>query len=397
MHPDAESYLKYLKSKNVERISFGNMELFLKNLFEFIGNKNVNEITIGDYENYIANLWDKKLKPSTIELHKRYLKTFFRFHKRTDIVLSIKFKKVISEQRPIPSQNYIVEKIEKIDDTLAKAVCMLLYGTGIKREELIKLQWENLKFSPVNRAVIGFRVTIFPLTVQKFLREVYVSKYYHPKYVFVNKNGKTLTPYVVSNMVRKHTGMSPELLRKAFANHLDGNGVSFMKIMEFLGLKDIESIKKYIQPTDYQTDDALSKHPYHDILVLEKYDATGRISGLLDQKMSSLEHILTSALIEMGEDTSGVLGLKLGRLAKIKVIDKKKHEEILQKFNFLNDTWVTFKHHQNKISYGDEIKITTERGDIVTITSKAEKFDTKNFENKINDYYSGIHDYLSSL
>jgi site-specific recombinase XerD len=398
MHPDAENYLKHLKSRSVERTTFGNMELFLKNFFDFIGNKNVNEITTGDIENYIASLWDKKRRPGTINLHQRYLKMFFKFHKRTDIVLSIKLKKVIPEQRSIPSQNSMVEKIDKISDTLAKAVCMTIYGTGIKRDELIKLQWENLKFSPVNRVVIGSRVTIFPLDVQKFLREVYVSRYNHPKYVFVNKNGKPLTPYVVSYLVKINLdNMTPELLRKAFANHLGKNGVPLTKIMEFLGLNDIASLERYIQPMDYETDDALSKHPYHDILVLEKYDATGKIGGLLDQKMSSLEHVLTSVLIEKGEDTGGILGLKLGRLAKIKASDKKKHEEILHKFNFLNDIWVTFKHHQDKIVYGDEIKIMTERGDIVTITSKAEKFDTKNFENKVNEYYSEIHDYLSSL
>lgn len=399
MNQDFEKFINAKKAQGVSPLTIRNYEFSLKDFLNFVKNVDVQKITISNVDSFLASMVSE-YKSSTINQMKRYLKTFFTYHKREDLAAHIKYAKLPHEFPIIPPEDKLVADIDKIQDVTAKAICMFLYGTGLRKGELLTLKKNNLKFTPENRVIlIGEkthepRETIFPLEVQEFLR--YYWKFVpNSDYVFVNKKGQPFSMYQVFYITKKHLNLKPHALRDAFATHLLKNGASFLWIMKFLGHKNIESTQWYAQITMHQDEEALAKHPYHQPSKIEKIQAVNRASGIVSAKMSNLENLLDKVLIKNGQKPTGMIGNKIGLISKIKFPDKKKHEEILKKINHLNDIRVAFQHH-DKISYGeDKVTISTDEGYVLSITSKEEKFSIDNFQNKILSDFSEIQDYLS--
>jgi site-specific recombinase XerD len=150
------------------------------------------------------------------------------------------------------SQKEIKERIDKITNIKHKSICSLLYGCGLRLNELINFKTEHIiKGQNLIKIVQGkgSKDRFIPISdnLLDLLRKYYTE--YKPKeYLFKGQNNASqYSSKSVEMIVKKHFGENfhPHLLRHCFGTHLYEQGVDLNKIQKLLGHKDIKSTQIY--------------------------------------------------------------------------------------------------------------------------------------------------------
>jgi len=142
---------------------------------------------------------------------------------------------------------------------------VLLYVTGLRREELAKLTLANLDLERGLATTIGKgnkeRVvpvgdsTVAELKDYLKVREAFSQQMLgSATQLFLNKFGKPLTVRSIDRLVKqfsKTQGMSftPHTLRHSFATHMLENGANLVLIKEILGHASLSTTQKYTHVT----------------------------------------------------------------------------------------------------------------------------------------------------
>ena len=141
----------------------------------------------------------------------------------------------------------------------------ILYGTGMRRQELIDLKLDSIDRSYQQLKVIGKgnKQRILPLTSQLIDSiDMYleVSRDYFSldgiipegEYLLHTNSGKKLYPKLVFNVVKKYLGTvttakkrSPHVLRHSFATHLMDNGADLNAVKKLLGHSSLSATQIY--------------------------------------------------------------------------------------------------------------------------------------------------------
>lgn len=144
-----------------------------------------------------------------------------------------------------------------------RMIVEMLYGTGMRRAELIALRDEDVRLEEGVIRVTGKRnkqrqVPLFPeLTAS--LREylaVRAERFPEAEWLLVTDHGKQLYPSFVYRVVRKYLGLvtslekrSPHVLRHTFATHLLNRGADLNAIKEILGHANLTATQIYTHST----------------------------------------------------------------------------------------------------------------------------------------------------
>ncbi len=142
---------------------------------------------------------------------------------------------------------------------------VLLYVTGLRREELAKMTLADVDLSRGLARTIGKgnKERIVPVgdsTVAELkeylrIRESYCQQMLSgATHLFLNKSGKPLTVRSIDRLVKqfsKAQGMSftPHTLRHSFATHMLENGADLVLIKEILGHASLSTTQKYTHVT----------------------------------------------------------------------------------------------------------------------------------------------------
>ncbi|NUN71420.1 MAG: tyrosine recombinase XerC [Bacteroidetes bacterium] len=146
---------------------------------------------------------------------------------------------------------------------LDAVVLELLYGSGIRRAELIGLNVDDIDHS--NRTVKvtgkGNKQRIVPVTSNALQAVAGYLPFRSPaapseRALLLNRNGERITPSVVQRIVRTYlagsdgiTKRSPHVLRHSFATHLLDNGADIMAVKEMLGHESLSTTQVYTHVT----------------------------------------------------------------------------------------------------------------------------------------------------
>ncbi len=213
---------------------------------------------------YQAHLLHKrKLQVDTVVAQVAALRFFFvRTLKRRFPPDSIPYPKYPRQRIPkVLSPEEVAQLINAASNLQARAILMLLYSTGIRRSELVRLRVEDIDSK---RMVVHIRqgkggndrdVPLCPRLLET-LREYWCWK--KPKtWLFprgIAKRGDDhLTDkavwYVCSEAAR-HAGLdkrvAPHMLRHSFATHLLENGADLPTIQILMGHADLETTSIYL-------------------------------------------------------------------------------------------------------------------------------------------------------
>ena len=252
----------------------------------------INSETIRKYRLYLSRLPAKEgikdsdpISRSTQGYHGIAIRSFLRWLLKNDIeVLSpdkIDLPKI--EERQV---NFLSgEQIDKllnapIISTLAgkrdKAILELLYSTGLRVSELVKLDKEKIDFSSREMGIVGkggrARVVFLSARAAKWVTNYIEARRDHFTPLFIRHKGKVepttpsekmrLTPRSVQRMIKKYAtkmnlpvDVTPHVIRHSFATDLLMAGADLRSVQEMLGHKNVQTTQIYTHVTNKQLKD----------------------------------------------------------------------------------------------------------------------------------------------
>lgn len=275
----ADEYIGYIRS--VRRYSQRTVAIYsdvLKDFAAFLPEESsVPELdTIRNYEVFLLD--DKGLSPRTVRMHLSVIGGYCRFLIRRGVlrsnparlVKSPKDKKRLPEFFREESMNEYFEQTKGVlefgsyDAKLSRMVISLLYGTGIRRSELIGLNRSSVDLS---RRVMRVRgkgdkmreIPLLPVIcdeISLYLQSVDSLKECDSSReapLLQTKKGARLYPVLVDRIVKHEMGSvegvsgkkSPHVLRHTLATELLSDGSDLNSIKELLGHSSLAATQVY--------------------------------------------------------------------------------------------------------------------------------------------------------
>lgn len=214
----------------------------------------------------------KKLTPSSIRRKLSALNTYYNWlQKRGGIkvnpakgITSLKLPKRVPQYLTNRSAEGMMQElqsnIQDWKDRRNYLIIELLYSAGIRRQELIDLEWTDIDHGRKFITVLGKGKKERNIPVAQHLveqledyKKVVKEHFdYIPNSIFVTDKGTKLYPKFVYNVVKRSLTKfstlqkrSPHVLRHTFATHLLNNGADLNDIKELLGHSSLASTQVY--------------------------------------------------------------------------------------------------------------------------------------------------------
>jgi integrase/recombinase XerC len=224
---------------------------------------------------YLSLLHQEKLKKSSIGRKIATLKSFFKFLLKKDYIRKnpLEFIQTPKKEQYIPVCMTIDEVHAVLECSLSgknrlrdQAILELLYSSGIRREELIGMNREDIDF---DRGIIkirgkGKKERMVPVGKYALKRMIDyenkerippplpVTEGERPSPFFTGNRGQRLRPRtmgcVVDRVVRQsgiNRKASPHVFRHTFATHLLDGGADLRAIQEMLGHESLSTTQRY--------------------------------------------------------------------------------------------------------------------------------------------------------
>jgi integrase/recombinase XerC len=274
---DIQSFLDYLKfEKRYSVHTFISYQNDLTAFFDFVqlqfGNMHLNEITHPIVRTWLADLKAKKITSKSINRKISTLRSFFKYHLRTEGLAISPMTNVIT---PKPGRRLPVfvkeadtkRMIESLNQSTgdwkslnAKMLIILFYSTGMRLSELINLREKQLDLNRSQIKVLGKgnKERIIPVSkelVQDIEGYQKLKKKEFEKtedVLLVTEKGKKMYPKYAYLLVNRHLAeagnldkKSPHVLRHTFATHLMNGGADLNAVKELLGHSSLASTQVY--------------------------------------------------------------------------------------------------------------------------------------------------------
>jgi integrase/recombinase XerC len=222
---------------------------------------------------WIVAQMTNEASPRSVNRRLSCLKTYFKLLQKRGYIVANPMAKVTnpktSKRLPVAVPERKMEQLldqiewgEGYTSVLAKSVIELLYGTGIRRSELVNLKQSDVNFAQNQLKVLGKgnkeRLVPFGKKLADILRgylEARQMKFPHNKMdcFFLNDKGEPIAQSAVYSLVKKHLShvttqeqRSPHVLRHSFATHLSENGADLNAIKELLGHANLSATQIYM-------------------------------------------------------------------------------------------------------------------------------------------------------
>lgn len=270
-------YLKFEKRYSVHTIKAYEIDLtafriYLNESYEI---QHLEKVESQHIRSWIVSLMRKGLSNATINRKIASLKSFYKYlqvhydliKNPTDEVVVPKIQKRLPTFVKTTEIARLLDSFKDAEDYGSirdKMVIELLYVTGMRRSELMALQYEDIDFSKEVIKVLGKRQKERLIPVSRSLCEK-IQEYWlvrqenfttSDKHLFLTAKGKPLHSTAIYNIVRKYLEgyttvekKSPHTLRHSFATHLLNNGAELNAIKELLGHESLAATQIYTHTT----------------------------------------------------------------------------------------------------------------------------------------------------
>ncbi len=242
-----EEYLLKLELKRYANSTVKTYVTFFELFINHFKEKELSTLDESDIREFLQNLIQRKLSNSYINQAINSIKFYY------EVVLGMP-NRFYEIERPrkesklptVISKEEILSIIENTNNIKHRCIVQLLYGSGLRRGELL-----NLKLSDIdsNRMLIRVenakgnkdRLTLLSKTALTDLRRYYL-KYEPQEYLFEGKNGNKYSGFSVLKIVKTAAEkakirivVTPHVLRHSFATHLLESGTDLRQIQVLLG------------------------------------------------------------------------------------------------------------------------------------------------------------------
>lgn len=252
------------------------IESYRRDLVKFYNfiQKNLNECSKQDILNFLSFLYDLKSDSKTVSRHLSSIRQFYKFLFREKIILDnpvidIESPKIQRKLPKIAEENDVIEllnfasKDQSINGIKVSLILEILYGTGIRVSELIKIKISDFissedgfflivcgkgnkeRIVPFNDAVtnilkIYMEINNIPFRSKEFL---FKSDYSSQNHITRQRVGQILKEIMIKSGM--NFSISPHKMRHFFATHMLENNCSLVVVKDILGHSDISSTQIY--------------------------------------------------------------------------------------------------------------------------------------------------------
>jgi site-specific recombinase XerD len=273
-----ESFLAYMKiEKMASPVTIYSYRIELKKLCDFLPSENISDLNListSTVRQYFYYAREKRgLCQSSISKIIATVKSFFNYLEEEIIVKNptrkIRVPKKICRIPTVMSKYEVDLIIRSVDfapcrcrknNTRDKLVLSLLYYTGIRRSELLNLDWTNINLS-MSTVTIRFgkggKDRLIPLhkevtrLLDKYLDERLPLK---TNALIIGEQGRRMCLSSFRNLLDmylalsglKKKGYSAHSFRHSFATHLVEAGVDLFKVQRLMGHASLDTTKIYI-------------------------------------------------------------------------------------------------------------------------------------------------------
>ena len=270
-----KSFLRYLQFE--KRYSEHTVIAYATDLEQFsvfLAQEGV-EITAAEYPSirlWVISLVEDGLHPATINRKMASLRSFYKFLLKRELITQDPSQRLQALKTPKRLPEFIQEKdISELFDhhefdndffgLRDKLILELLYGTGMRRAELIGLTDDSINFNKNQIKVLGKRnkERVIPVTntVTNLITDYNILKKSHfgkleTATLIVTDKGEACYPMLVYRIVVKYLGgvvsldkKSPHVLRHSYATHLLNNGADLNAVKDLLGHASLAATQVY--------------------------------------------------------------------------------------------------------------------------------------------------------
>tara|TARA_B100000683_G_C12415542_1_gene525663 strand:+ start:89 stop:967 length:879 start_codon:yes stop_codon:yes gene_type:complete len=270
-----DKFLRHLKFE--KRVSENTIKSYNNDLSQFLtfsekyeNNRKISSIDNKTIRAWIIELSTKNLSNKSINRKIASIKSFFRFLIKRQIikknpstlVKSLKAKQTLPlflKEKDLISLFKTINISNTLDEARSDLILELLYGTGIRINELINLKSKNLDLIRNEIKVFGKRnkERILPINQNIVSKaKLYLNhkkrKFSKSEFVFLTDKGNKLYPMMVYRIVKKCLSSlinsekyNPHLLRHSFATHILNKGGDLNAIKDLLGHESLAATQIY--------------------------------------------------------------------------------------------------------------------------------------------------------
>lgn len=287
-------YLEYLKKVQNKAdntvLAYGRDLQSFERFLEERGGKQLDECNDSDATAYMLELGKRKKSKATINRNIASLRGYYDFRISQGDMEVNPFAHLKTMKNDIRKIDYLeleeVEALLELPDQTPKglrdrAIMELMYGTGIRVSELVRLKYSDLnlrmRFLSCRDANDNSRVIPIGSYAYSALKD-YMEKAYGTfvdkeieaeDSLFVNMHGKCITRQGVWKILKEYGDriglsdrMTPQILRDTFAVHILQNGGDLRTLQELMGFEDLAAGLAYLSCIDIHIKDVYNRtHP----------------------------------------------------------------------------------------------------------------------------------------
>src|SRR3989339_1484723 len=271
-----DSYLGSLKSeRNLSYHTIKNYNIDLKDFFLFLKDKQITDVTRNDARRFLYSLEGRKFKRRSLARKISACRSFYSWLLREKLAKENPFILLTTPKLEKKLPNFLYKnEIDKLFlslkgsspfDLRDKAIIELLYGSGIRVSEVVKLNISDLDLASYEVRVLGKgskeRIVLIGTKAVAALK-AYIS-YGRNKLidddtraVFLGSRGGRLTQRSIERILKKwvkaagiEKKVTPHTLRHSFATHLLDNGADLRGVQELLGHSSLSTTQVYTHIT----------------------------------------------------------------------------------------------------------------------------------------------------
>ena len=272
---DVGGFIKYLQHE--KRFSAHTLTAYSTDLQQFqeflqtiYGSCDWFAVQASQVRSWMAHLLETGQSPASIRRKISTLKSFYRYWRRTypdltDPTKGIRTPK-LQKRLPVTVDSTALQRLlasfpKEMDFGMArdKLILELLYGTGLRRSELLALLISDVAIAERRLRIKGKgnkeRLIPFGPAVQNILEQyLLLRKQAFPERAELILTDKGIPPYPkwIYNKVKQHLGTlpylekaSPHVLRHSFATHLTDAGADLNAVKELLGHSSLAATQVY--------------------------------------------------------------------------------------------------------------------------------------------------------
>jgi len=250
-------YIDHLLARNKSERTIKTFRSLLNSFLKYLGNKKVSEVTIWDIDGFLAFLKRKGYKERSIYTAAVAVKRFLEYLGYYDKISSFEYPK-----RPKELPKYLLpEEVEKLalsaDDIRDKLIVYLLYSTGMRVSELVRIKVDDINLDNMSIRIFGKgdkeREVFFNKKTKKLLIEYLSRNNLKPgSYLFYGRDGRPIHYVTVERIIRRlreksglQKTVTPHILRHSFATYALTKGMDIREIQELLGHASLKTTQVY--------------------------------------------------------------------------------------------------------------------------------------------------------